>query len=91
MASDFASELGERFEHAGDKLRKLDLATLPVRKKAKKRSKLGMMTVFALIGGIAYAMYRMLREPVAESTFTDREMRESDTGVTTPRPAVRSA
>jgi hypothetical protein len=93
-ATEMASDLTDRIEHAGDKLRKLELVTRPARKKApKKRSKLGMFTVVALIGGFAYAMYRMLRDqPMTEPITSGRDLRESDTGVApSPRPAVRTA
>ncbi len=100
MASEMASELGDRIKQEGDKLRKLELvghAASAVHKKNKRkakqkgRSKLGMLTLAVMAGGFIYAVYRMLRiEPVEDMTLAGRAPYTPETAAA-DRPTVKSA
>jgi hypothetical protein len=76
-----ATELGERIKHEGEKLRALELVTLPARKKQpKKRSKFKTFTLVSVCAGIGYAVFRALRERASSrDTFTSRPTERPET------------
>jgi hypothetical protein len=87
LATDFASELGDKLKHEAQKVHALELVTRPMRKpEKKKKSKLGMLTLVVTGIGIAYAVFRMLRPsatPQMPATHTPSEQANGST----PRPA----
>jgi len=80
-ATEMATELGDRIKHEGEKLRALELVTLPVRKKEepKGRSKFKTVSFAMMLIGIGYAIFRAVRS------------RANDVADFTPRPADASA
>ncbi|HVT75448.1 MAG TPA: hypothetical protein VHD87_00345 [Acidimicrobiales bacterium] len=81
MATEFATDLGEKLKHEGEKLRTLELVTRPLRKPEpqKKHSKLGMLMLVIAAAGAVYALYRMLRPSTQEPAFTPRQQTTADT------------
>jgi|SRR5689334_18606459 hypothetical protein len=76
-ATEMATELGDRIKHEGEKLKALELVTLPVRKKKQpKRSKLGTLTLVAAFVAVGYAIFKSLRartteQPTVSAGVTD--------------------
>lgn len=81
MATEFATDLGERLKHEGEKLRTLELVTRPLRKPEpeKKHSKLGMIMLVLAGAGAVYALYRMVRPTAEEPSFTPRQQPAAET------------
>jgi len=93
-----ATELGDRIKHEGEKLRALELVTLPVRKKQpKQRSKFKTFTLVSLCVGIGFAIFKAVRNRGgADQAFTpprpaDKpESTATQNGIRDPRLATAS-
>ena len=94
-ATEMATELGDRIKHEGEKLRALELVTLPARKKApKQRSKFKLFTLVSLCIGVGYAIYRSVQNRSTDTAFTPPRAADkpdvTQNGVHDPRLATAS-
>jgi hypothetical protein len=92
MATEFATDLGEKLKAESEKLRALELVTRPLRKPEpkKKHSKLGMLMLIAVGAGVVYGLYRKLRGSSDAATATPPVADTAKPAASTPQ-AVRSA
>ena len=95
-ATEMATELGDRIKHEGEKLRALELVTLPARKKApKQRSKFKTFTLVSLCIGAGFALFKALRNRTSTDTYappraTEQPEKSTQNGTRDPRFATAS-
>jgi hypothetical protein len=89
-ATEMATEIGERIKHEGEKLRALELVTLPMRKEEPKKghSKFKMFTLVAMLAGTGYAIFKKVRARATEQApaFTPPTANRTENGNGQNRP-----